>query len=114
MTSCITGIIIIRSMTSKIIILFYQVDASLEDAGGYFQHTGESINVLLVNNFAEMEEVRMVIMMILVMIMMGMEEVRMVVMILVMLLVIILVLIMVEMEEVRMVMMMIMVMIIRS
>ena len=84
-------------MTKKIIILFYQVDASLEDAGGYFQHTGESINVLLVNNFAEMEEVRMVIMMILVM-----------------LLVIILVLIMVEMEEVRMVMMMIMVMIIRS
>ena len=34
-----------------------QVDSSLEDAGGYFQHTGESINVLLVNNFAEMEEV---------------------------------------------------------
>ena len=52
--------IIISSMTNKIIILFYQVDASLEDAGGYFQHTGESINVLLVNNFAEMEEVRMV------------------------------------------------------
>merc|ERR1719336_1091870 len=34
-----------------------KVDSSLEDAGGYFQHTGESINVLLVNNFAEMEEV---------------------------------------------------------
>merc|ERR1719153_2049652 len=34
-----------------------KIDASLEDAGGYFQHTGESINVLLVNNFAEMEEV---------------------------------------------------------
>ena len=55
-------------MTKKIIILFYQVDASLEDAGGYFQHTGESINVLLVNNFAEMEEVRMVMVMLLVII----------------------------------------------
>ena len=88
MTSCITGIISISSMTNKIIILFYQVDASLEDAGGYFQHTGESINVLLVNNFAEMEEVRMVIMMIMVMllviILMEMEEVRMVVMIIMM------------------------------
>lgn len=34
-----------------------KVDASLEDAGGYFQHTGDSVNTLLVNNFAEMEEV---------------------------------------------------------
>eukprot|EP00092_Neocalanus_flemingeri_P006838 GFUD01007383.1.p1 GENE.GFUD01007383.1~~GFUD01007383.1.p1 ORF type:complete len:948 (+),score=147.14 GFUD01007383.1:408-3251(+) len=34
-----------------------KIDASLEDAGGYFQHTGESIEVLLVTNFAEMEEV---------------------------------------------------------
>ena len=34
-----------------------KVDSSLEDAGGYFQHTGESIEVLLVTNFAEMEEV---------------------------------------------------------
>ena len=61
-------IISIIIMTKKIIILFYQVDASLEDAGGYFQHTGESINVLLVNNFAEMEEVRMVMVMLLVII----------------------------------------------
>ena len=38
-----------------------QVDSSLEDAGGYFQHTGESINVLLVNNFAEMEEVNKIV-----------------------------------------------------
>lgn len=34
-----------------------KVDTSLEDAGGYFQHTGESIETLLVVNFAEMEEV---------------------------------------------------------
>ena len=34
-----------------------KIDTSLEDAGGYFQHTGESIEVLLVTNFAEMEEV---------------------------------------------------------
>ena len=40
-----------------------QVDSSLEDAGGYFQHTGESINVLLVNNFAEMEEVNKLVIM---------------------------------------------------
>ena len=34
-----------------------QVDASLEDTGGYFLHTGESLETLLVTNFAEMEEV---------------------------------------------------------
>lgn len=33
------------------------MDDSLEDAGGYFEHAGESIEVLLVTNFAEMEEV---------------------------------------------------------
>lgn len=33
------------------------MDDSLEDAGSYFQHAGESIEVLLVTNFAEMEEV---------------------------------------------------------
>merc|ERR1719461_2121956 len=33
------------------------MDNSLEDAGSYFQHAGESIEVLLVTNFAEMEEV---------------------------------------------------------
>ena len=34
-----------------------KMDDSLEDAGGYFEHAGESIEVLLVTNFAEMEEV---------------------------------------------------------
>merc|ERR1719347_761780 len=34
-----------------------RLDSSLEDAGSYFQHTGESIETLLVVNFAEMEEV---------------------------------------------------------
>ena len=34
-----------------------RVDASLEDTGGYIQHTGDSIKTLLVTNFAEMEEV---------------------------------------------------------
>ena len=33
------------------------IDNSLEDVGGYLEHTGESIEVLLVTNFAEMEEV---------------------------------------------------------
>jgi len=34
-----------------------KVDASLEDAGGYFEHTEDSVSTLLVTNFAEMEEV---------------------------------------------------------
>merc|ERR1719334_1984881 len=34
-----------------------KVDSSLEDAGGYFQHTGETIHTLLVTHFREMEEV---------------------------------------------------------
>ena len=34
-----------------------KIDDSLEDAGGYFNHAGDSINTLLVTNFAEMEEV---------------------------------------------------------
>lgn len=52
---------------SKKVCIFYklrillcivrQVDASLEDTGGYFLHTGESLETLLVTNFAEMEEV---------------------------------------------------------
>lgn len=34
-----------------------KIDDSLDDVGGYLEHTGESIEVLLVTNFAEMEEV---------------------------------------------------------
>ena len=34
-----------------------KVDASLEDTGGYINHAGDSIQTLLVTNFAEMEEV---------------------------------------------------------
>lgn len=34
-----------------------KMDTSLEDTGGYIQHTGDSIKTLLVTNFAEMEEV---------------------------------------------------------
>jgi len=34
-----------------------RMDTSLDDAGDYFEHTGDSVEVLLVTNFAELEEV---------------------------------------------------------
>eukprot|EP00092_Neocalanus_flemingeri_P012480 GFUD01013453.1.p1 GENE.GFUD01013453.1~~GFUD01013453.1.p1 ORF type:complete len:941 (-),score=227.62 GFUD01013453.1:453-3275(-) len=34
-----------------------KMDISLDDTGHYFQHTGDSVHVLLVTNFAELEEV---------------------------------------------------------